>query len=332
MNHPRDLPTEQKKGSIHKCPSCGSQLSAFVSSCEACGHEFTDVDANRSITALVERFEEIEREVDQKGIKGKNRLSAILEKKARVIRDFPVPNSREDLQQLMFFIQPKIVNSVQPDPNIEDWRVKFIEVLNRAKNAYRGDSAALAEFERIEKSIQSSLGQDMRMKAKRNPLFAVLLAGAVVVAGALALNSYMDGAKLGACEAKYAQEAQAEKARLEGVEAGIDQNYKNKQYAAALADTGKLAWQLADGSCKVEANGQARSFWDSKRSELTALVQGGADGAAADARAAAERQAAETKAAADRQSAEKQAEQHKAATLAEIAADKEKARELEKKW
>lgn len=161
MNHPRDLPASntQKKGSIHKCPSCGAQLGAFVSSCVACGHEFTDVDANRSITALVERFEEIEREVDEKGIKGKNRLTAILEKKARVIRDFPVPNSREDLQQLMFFIQPKIVNSVQPDPNIEDWRVKFIEVLNRAKNAYRGDAAALSEFDRIEKSIRAASGK-----------------------------------------------------------------------------------------------------------------------------------------------------------------------------
>jgi transcription initiation factor IIE alpha subunit len=71
MNHSPEQPATQKKGSINKCPSCGSQLSAFVSSCEACGHEFTDIDANRSITALVDRFDDIEREVDAKGIKGK---------------------------------------------------------------------------------------------------------------------------------------------------------------------------------------------------------------------------------------------------------------------
>lgn len=332
MNHPRDLPTEQKKGSIHKCPSCGSQLSAFVSSCVACGHEFTDIDANRSITALVERFEEIEREVDAKGIKGKNRLAAILEKKARVIRDFPVPNSREDLQQLMFFIQPKIVNSVQPDPNIEDWRVKFIEVLNRAKNAYRGDAAALSEFDRIEKSIQSSVGQDLRIKAKRNPLFVTLLAVIAVTGGALAVSSQLNSAKMRDCETAYAQSAQAEKSRLEKIEAGVDQNYKSRQYAEASAGAGKLVWQLEDASCKLDANHQARSFWETKRIQLAALVQQGADQEVADARAVAERQAAEVKAAADRQSAEKQAEQYKAARIAEIAADKEKAKELEKKW
>lgn len=332
MNYPRDLPTEQKKGSIHKCPSCGSQLGAFASSCVACGHEFTDVDANRSITALVERFEEIEREVDQKGIKGKNRLVAILEKKARVIRDFPVPNSREDLQQLMFFIQPKIVNSVQPDPNIEDWRVKFSEVLNRAKNAYRGDAAALVEFNRIEESIQTSVGQDLRIKAKRNPLFVTLLVAIVVIGGAVAVSSQLDGAKLRECEAAYTQSAQTEGSRLEKIEAGIDLDYKNKQYTQAAAGAGKLVWQLGDGGCKVDANRQARSFWDTKRTAMAALARQGVDGAAAEARAATEHQAAEVKAVADRQSAEKQAEQYKAAKTAEIAADKEKAKELEKKW
>lgn len=332
MNHPRDVPIEQKKGTIHKCPSCGSQLSAFVSSCVACGHEFTDVDANRSITALVERFEEIEREVDQKGIKGKQRLAAILEKKARVIRDFPVPNSREDLQQLMFFIQPKIVNSVQPDPNLEDWRVKFIEVLNRAKHAYRGDASALAEFDRVEQSIQSSVGQDLRIKAKRNPLFFVLLGAIVVIGAALGVSGYLDSAKARDCEAAYARNAQGEKARLEKIEAGIDQSKKNRQYGDALAGTGKLVWQLEDGSCKADANGQARAFWDARRAQLAALVQSGADSSAADARAAAARQATEAQAAAERTAAEQRAEQAKIAKVAEIAANKEKARDLEKKW
>jgi hypothetical protein len=332
MNHPLEQPTTQKKGSINKCPSCGAQLGAFVSSCEACGHEFTDIDANRSITALVDRFEEIEREVDHKGIKGKNRLKAILEKKARVIRDFPVPNSREDLQQLMFFIQPKIVNSVQPDPNIEDWRVKFIEVLNRAKNAYRNDATALAEFDRIEKSLDSSVARSLQLKARRNPLFAVLLAGIVVVAGIGIVGSQMEAAKLRQCEETYAQGAQAEKARLEKIEAGVDQSYKGKQYTEALASSGKLTWQVENAACKVEANQQARTFWDSKRTQLAAMIQQSAGAAAGEVKAAAERQAVEATAAANRESAEKQAEIHKTAAIAQIAADKEKAIATEKKW
>jgi hypothetical protein len=332
MDHTQGTSGTQAKGSINKCPSCGAPLGAFVSSCNSCGHEFTDIDANRSITALAERFEAIEREVDDKGIKGKHRLKAIIEKRARVIRDFPIPNSREDLQQLMFFIQPKIVNSVQPDPNIEDWRVKFIEVLNRAKNAYRGDASALAEFDRVEKSLDSSVAQDLQMKAKRNPLFAALLVGIVAVAAIGFIGSRMQESKLQACESTYDQSALAEKGRLEKIEASVDQGYKAKQYAPAQASAGKLTWQLDNGACKVEANEQARSFWDRKRVAVLGLIKSAADAAATEASAASDRAAAAASAAADRQSAEKQAEVHKATTIAEIAADKEKARETEKKW
>ena len=48
----------------------------------------------------------------------------------------------------------------------------------------------------------------------------------------------------------------------------------------AVAGAGKLVWQLEDASCKLKANQQARSFWETKRTELAALVQQGADGAA----------------------------------------------------
>jgi hypothetical protein len=316
-----ETPTTHKQGNIHKCPSCGTPLGAFVSACDACGHEFTDVDANRSITALAARFEEIEQEVDAKGIKGKNRDKAILDKRARVIRDFPVPNSREDLQQLMFFIQPKIVQSVQPDPNIEDWRSKFIEVLNRAKHAYKNDASALAEFARIEKSLESSVASSLQIKAKRNPLFVALAAGALVLVVIGLVSSRMEQGKLEHCEEQYAAAAKFEKARLEQVATSADQGYRNKNYAEALVTAGKLRWDLADASCKLADNQQARSVWEAKRAELVALIQRSVDA-----------EAAEKAAAADRVSAEKQAVEHKSAEVARIAAEKEHAKEIESKW
>lgn len=332
MSQLPEMPATQKKGSINKCPSCGAQLGAFASACESCGHEFTDIDANRSITALVERFEEIEREVDLKGIKGKHRLKAILEKKARVIRDFPVPNSRDDLQQLMFFIQPKIVNSVQPDANIEDWRVKFHEVLNRARYAYKNDAGALAEFERIEKSLDSGVADTLRIKAKRSPLFAALLVGIVVLAGIGFAGSQMTSATLRQCEQTYAAGAQAEQGRLGKIEAAVDQGYQAKRYQEALAGSRKLQWEVADPACKAAPNQQARASWNDKRTQLTEMIQKSIDADAAQTSAAAQRQAADTAAAANRQSAEKQAEAKKQVELAHIAADRETAKDTEKKW
>ncbi len=321
MSSSADFSSTQKRGNIHKCPSCGAQLSAFVSACQSCGHEFTDIEANRSITALTERFEQIEREADERGLSGRNREKAILEKRARVIRDFPVPNSREDLQQLMFFIQPKIVASVQPDPNIEDWRSKFIEVLNRARNAYKDDANMLAEFDRVEASLTASVGEHLQIKAKRNPLLFALLGGVVILGVVAAVSSQMDSRKQHQCEEQYTQDAQSEQARLEKLMQSAEQSYQGKAYPQAQATAGKVRWELAASTCKVAENQKAGTLWDEKRAGLLAMIQKSVDADQAAAQAAA-----------DRVSAEKQAVEQKEAQVARIKAEKEQAQAVEKKW
>src|ERR1035437_5052350 len=129
MNQTTEPTIVQKKGNLNKCPSCGAPVGAFASSCESCGHEFSEIAANKTIASLVARFDAIEKEADENtSLSASRREKSILDKRARVIRDYPIPNSREDLQQLLYFIQPKLMDGVKPDPNIEDWRAKFNEV------------------------------------------------------------------------------------------------------------------------------------------------------------------------------------------------------------
>jgi len=315
MDHVSEAPPVQKKGSINKCPSCGAALGAFVSSCESCGHEFTDVAANRSITTLVNRLEEIERDADEKGLSGKSRQQAVLERRARLIRDFPIPNSREDLQQLLYFIQPKIADSIKPDPNIEDWRVKFTEVMNRAKYAYKNEASTLAEFERIERSLDASLSSKVKIGAKRNPLFVALLVGIVALGVVGFVASQKEKSALQACEARYAQQAEAENGRLEKTLAAVQENYAAKRYIEAQSGAEQLRWSYDEADCKTADAGKARQQWDDKRAQTVAMIQRSADA-----------EAAEKKAAADRASAEKQAEIHKEAEVARIQAAKEQAK------
>jgi len=232
----------------------------------------------------------------------------------------------------MFFIQPKIVQSVQPDPNAEDWRSKFLEVLNRAKYAYKNDASALAEFDRIEKSLDSSVASSLQIKAKRNPLFVALAGGAVVLAVIGLVSSHMEQRKLQQCEDQYVIGAQTEKTRLEKLAANVDQGYQGKHYSEALVSAGKLRWDLADAACKIHENQQARVDWDTKRGELVALIQKAIDTDAIEKSAEADRVSAEKTAEADRISAEKQAADQKIAEIARIAAEKAKAKETEKKW
>lgn len=324
MNQMVEPPVLQRRGSIHKCPSCGAALGAFVSVCGACGHELLEVDANRSISALAERFEEIEREVEAMGYKGKRREDFITEKKGRVIRDFPVPNSRDDLQQLMYYIQPKILPSVKPDPNVEEWRTKFTEVLNRARQAYRNDDSVLGEIAKMEASIDSSLTQDLGMKAKRNPLFFALLGGVVLLGAAAFVNSRIEAGKADECVKAYTQSASAEKGRLEQLVTTIEQDVQAKRFTEAQSKLGRVRWELAP-SCQLDENAAAQASWQDRLQQLTGFVNAKAEQDAGARQAQLDREAAEQQAAADRATAERVAQENKVAEVARIQADQKKA-------
>jgi len=274
-----------RKGTINKCPSCGAQLAAFVTVCGACGHEFTDIEANRSITALSQRFDELERDADANGLRGRAREQHVLKRKARLIRDFPVPNARDDLHQLLHFIRPKLASSVKPDLNLEDWRAKFDEVLGRARAAYKGETAVLEEFNQIEQSLQTTIASDLKIKAKRNPLFFVLLGSVVLAGGAWAANVQLDKSKQRDCENSFARSAESEGARLQGLHSAATRQIGEGKVQDAMATAKQLQWKPTDGACNATENQVFKQGWDSKRGELTALAQQTLDTAAAAARA-----------------------------------------------
>ncbi|TFW28526.1 zinc ribbon domain-containing protein [Massilia horti] len=317
MSEVVETPVQQKQGSIHKCPSCGASLGAFVSTCASCGHELLDVEANRTITSLAERFAQIERDVDALGYKGYARDQAIIEKKGRVIRDFAVPNSREDLQQLIYYIQPRIVASVKPDPNVEDWRAKFIEVLNLAKHAYKDEAAALAEFAQIEASLQHKLSEEKKIKAKRKFIFFSVL-------GVLFILYIMGSPELKECEQAYAKDASAEKSRLENLYAAIEQDVRGKDFIGAKVKAGKLRWEL-ETSCKEDQNAKMKVVWQETAEQVAGLIRSEFEREIALAQGRANRQVAEKEAVAYRQTAEHVAEEEKTAELQGIESAREKA-------
>lgn len=305
--------TVQKKGVITKCPSCGAAVAAFASLCEACGHEFAEIDANRTIRALVARLEEVERDVERSGLGLSRRKSETLERRSRVIRDFPIPNAREDLQQLIHFIHPKTVDGVKPDANIEDWRAKFAEVMSRAKAAYRGDASVLAEFERLENDLATGLSDDLKAKARRNPVFVILLALVVLAGLGMVVRSQLAQAKLARCEADYATHAQAERQRLDAAYASATQLLQGGRFTEAMAAANQLRWEQQASECRQQENEQAGATWGEKRKQLISLVQQGADAASA-----------EKKAREEQQTAQVVAEQERVAEVARVSAAKER--------
>ena len=70
-----------EEGTVHKCPHCGDVISSFTSVCPSCGYEFRDVNISSTVQSFV------------------NVLSntPTTEQKIVVIRNYPIPNTKEDI-------------------------------------------------------------------------------------------------------------------------------------------------------------------------------------------------------------------------------------------
>lgn len=263
----------EKQGVINKCPSCGGPLKAFVSRCELCGHELAGVGASATVTELARKFDEIEISLAAAGLQGSKLEKEIVARKARVIRDFPIPNARADLQSLIYYIYPKIQDNKKPDPNAEDWRVKFTEVLNLAKNAYKGDAKTRSEFEEIERSLNVGFAGTLQTRAKRSPIMAVTVVGVAILSVIGVASIQLDSRKLKQCEEKYVQGAILEKTRLEGIAATVKRQLQDNTHAAALTTLNGLRWEYQESACKSDEVAREKADWASRREDLLAQIR-----------------------------------------------------------
>jgi hypothetical protein len=284
--------TDQTQGVINTCPSCGGALKAFASVCELCGHELAQVGANKTISDLVRRFDEIEAEAGRSGLRGSALGKEVVSRKARVIRDFPIPNSRADLQSLIYFIHPKVQDSIKPDPNAEDWRAKFSEVLGLAKNAYKGDAKTRAQFEDIERSLNTTLAGNLHLRAKRSPVVAIAVLAVIVLAVGGVVGTQYDKWKLKRCEDRDLEAAAKEKSRLEGVVGVVDALHKENKFLEANSALSKVKWEH-QAECRTGDSDQARAAWDNRRKEMGAVLQQNESRMSADRKAEADGKKAE---------------------------------------
>ena len=111
-NNEEDKRKIEFEGTIYKCPNCGEVLNSFEAYCPACGYEIRNRKRIGAVEELTRKLEELESKRDPEvELKLKEMrawhgaslvgLSPVDEQKISLIKNFPVPNTKEDLYEFL---------------------------------------------------------------------------------------------------------------------------------------------------------------------------------------------------------------------------------------
>ena len=117
------------EGNIHKCPNCGEVLNSFTSNCPSCGYEIRGA----SNSAAVQEFAV------------KLALAGSRQEKIAIIRNFPIPNTKEDIFEFMILASTNIGDNLEKDISAA-WQSKTEQAYQKAQIFFQDEK----EFSRIQ--------------------------------------------------------------------------------------------------------------------------------------------------------------------------------------
>lgn len=149
-------------GELHKCPNCGKLLDSFVAECPACGYELRGAKTTSSVHELAKKLEWI----------------ASDELKIDIIRNFYIPNTKEDIQE--FFILA-ISNINAGGYDVDAWYVKLEQAYQKARLSF-GDTPEFEYLSQLYNEAQKQKkGKAFIRSVKKSKLLQGILLGALGV-------------------------------------------------------------------------------------------------------------------------------------------------------
>ena len=262
-------PTERKTvydGYIHRCPNCGEVLNAFEVNCPACGYELRDTKVSSAVREFELKLETIESKREYKkprrlfAAAGSNKkVSEIIdEQKISLIRNFSVPNTKEDILEFMILATSNIdVSSYgsldEPADRVkamtEAWNAKIKQVYAKAKTTYKSDP----DFSKIQE-LYDSCYVEIRKQKKKKILKWVLL---IVL-----LIGWIPASLIPAILLSPKEEAK-EIDRLEAIVVEVQDALGKKEYKLALNNADSIDYQRHDVEMERKWDIQ-RKYWVDK--------------------------------------------------------------------
>lgn len=136
-------------GNVHKCPNCGEALTAFASVCPTCGYEIRGKSAVASVQTFYSDLSKAQ----------------TTEQKDRMIRNFPIPNTKEDIIEFMILASSNILGEDERDI-YEAWLAKFEQAYQKALILFAGDPD-IVRIQQIYSNCQINIDTEKRRKIGR---------------------------------------------------------------------------------------------------------------------------------------------------------------------
>ncbi|MCR4635048.1 MAG: zinc ribbon domain-containing protein [Butyrivibrio sp.] len=194
-------------GKIYKCPSCGEVLEAFSVKCPSCGYELRGTAAAGAVKELADKLNKIQSRniAVVSGISkffNSNHLSSTDNQKIEMIRNFVIPNNKEDIIELMIMATSNInassfnslPNNSMNESNMESeraiseaWISKYDQAIKKARILFPSDPVLLG----IENDFQNKMNQVKREKNKlRNFILGIIIAFIVLFVCCLIMSMF----------------------------------------------------------------------------------------------------------------------------------------------
>ena len=222
-------------GEIHKCPQCGEVLSSFVTNCPSCGYELRGAKSSNSIQEFTSKLENAKTE----------------EQRILLIRNFPIPNTKEDIFEFMFLASSNI-NDASNKQLFNAWSSKIQQCYDKAKILFKNDS----DFIDIQ-SLYDNTFNKIR-KAKRKGPLNKFLRIAVPIVVFIFLNIIFWSWVIAPDPKAEAEEV----ARLEAIVKEVDNALANNEYDLAMMHAKSIDYSA------YKANDELERQWDIKRDYL----------------------------------------------------------------
>ena len=263
-------------GSIHKCPNCGETVEAFTAKCPTCGYEFRDAKGSSAVREFSERIDQLQ---SQKKLPtvfsgvakvfGVGKTDNTEEQILDTIRNFAVPNTKEDVFEFMILASSNINTSVisaenshEAGANSEEefnamkarndaWLAKLEQVYQKAKLSF-GDDPDFSKIEEIYTRTTGSIAAAEKKK-RRSSMFAGL---SLAIMAALGISFFVIKGCSHSLKERQLQQTVQE----------IQVDIANEDYDAALVKAQTL--HMDD-----DWSSESEEHWDQQRESLIELIK-----------------------------------------------------------